>query len=192
METLTMIAEKLNIGLLNAWWYAVAFGIVNIILMIAYPKQFRQRVFTIPKVESKFLKIMFFISLVFFSRGLIIYSIFVPLASSAPWFWCGTIIFVIGLGLYVVALYNFASTSSDEPVTSGVYRLTRHPMQIMSFIMWIGVGIASANLIIMASSIALALISNFSFIAQKQFCMETYGEYYQSYMKKTPRYLFIV
>ncbi|MBA7669129.1 hypothetical protein ES703_77257 [subsurface metagenome] len=192
METLTMIAEKFNIGLLNAWWYPIVYGIANIAFMIAYPKKFRLRMFTIPKVESRFLKAMFFVSLFFFSRGLIIYSIFVPLVLSSPWFWPGTIVFVIGLGLYAVALYNFALTSNDKPVTSGVYRLTRHPMQIMSIIMWIGIGIASANLIIIASSIALALISNFSFIAQEQFCMQTYGEYYQSYMKKTPRYLFFV
>jgi len=190
METLLMIAEKLNIGLMNAWWYPIAFGIVNIAFMIAYPKKFRQRLFAIPKVESRFLKLMFFVSLVIFSRGLIIYSIFVPLVLSSPWFWPGTIVFVIGLGLYAVALYNFASTSDDKPVTSGIYRLTRHPMQIMSIIMWIGIGIASTNLIIIASSIALAIILNFSFISQEQFCMQTYGESYKSYIKKTPRYLF--
>ncbi|MCK4515255.1 MAG: DUF1295 domain-containing protein [Spirochaetaceae bacterium] len=66
-----------------------------------------------------------------------------------------------------MALRNFASTPNSKPVTSGVYRLTRHPMQIMSIVMWIGVGIASANLIIVASSIVLALLSNFSFIAQR-------------------------
>ena len=192
METLSMIAEKLNIGLLNAWWYAIIYGIVNIAFMIAYPKKFRRRLFAIPKAGSRFLKVMFFVSLVIFSRGLIIYSIFVPLVLSSPWFWPGTIVFVIGLGLYAVALYNFASTPDDRPVTSGIFRLTRHPMQIMSIIMWIGIGIASANLIIIASSIALALISNFSFISQEQFCMQTYGEYYQAYMNKTPRYLFFV
>ena len=192
METLVMIADKLNIGLLNAWWYSVAFGIVNLISMIAYPKQFRQRVFAIPRIESRLLKITFFVSMVLFSRGLILYSIFVPLVLNTPWFWTGTTIFVIGLGAYAIALHNFASTPSRKPATSGVYRLTRHPMQIMSMIMWLGVGIASANLIIIASSIALALVSNFSFIAQEQFCMETYGERYRSYMKKTPRYLFIV
>jgi len=192
METLLMIAEKSNIGLVNAWWYPVAFGIVNIAFMIAYPKRFRKRLFAIPKAESWFLKVMFFVSMVLFSRGLIIYSIFVPLAPGSPWFWPGTIVFVIGLGLYAAALYNFASTSDDKPATSGVYRLTRHPMQITAIIIWIGIGIASANMIIIACSVALGLISYFSFISQERFCMRTYGEFYTSYMKKTPRYLFFV
>ena len=98
METLGIMADKLNIGLLNAWWYPVAFGIVNLISMIAHPKQFRQRVFAIPGMESRLLKITFFVSMVLFSRGLILYSVFVPLVLNTPWFWTGTTIFVIGLG----------------------------------------------------------------------------------------------
>ena len=192
METLRVIAEKLNIGFLNAWWYPVAFGFTTAIFMIAYPKHFRKRVFAIPRMESRLLKIVFFVSMVLFNRGLVLYSIFVPLMLNTPWFWTGTTIFVVGLSAYAIALHNFASTPSRKPATSGVYRLTRHPMQIMSMIMWLGVGIASANLLIIATSIALALVSNLSFIAQEQFCIKTYGERYRSYMKKTPRYLFIV
>ncbi len=39
----------------------------------------------------------------------------------------------------VIAMLNFAKTERDKPVVTGIYRLSRHPIQIMAVVMWIGI-----------------------------------------------------
>jgi len=63
-----------------------------------------------------------------FSKGLIIYSIFIPLKLFAINFYVGTIVYLLGLVLTVNAMYTFFRSELSKPVTKGIYKMTRHPM----------------------------------------------------------------
>ena len=77
---------------------------------------------------------------------IIIYSIFLPLKLGMTWFYLGLIIYLLGMTTYMIVMVNFATTPLDrEPVIKGLYPYSRHPMYVVSFIAFIGVGIASAS-----------------------------------------------
>ena len=86
-------------------------------------------------------------------------------------------------------MINFATTPPDQPVTKGVYRISRNPMQVTAILIWIGVGITTASWIILLLCVLQGIFSYPSMIAQERFCIDKYGEPYLEYMKKSPRYL---
>ena len=86
-------------------------------------------------------------------------------------------------------MINFATTAHDKPVTKGMYKISRNPIQVFAVFMWIGVGIATTSWIIIAASIVLAVIYYPAFLVQENFCLNKYGTEYQKYMDITPRYL---
>ena len=117
------------------------------------------------------------------------YSIFVPLQLNTVWFWIGVLIFIFGAILTTLAMINFATTPHDQPVTKGMYLISRNPIQVLAVIMWVGVRIATTSWIIIAASLLLAIVSYPSFLVQERSCLKLYGNAYYEYMKSAPRYL---
>ena len=105
-------------------------------------------------------------------------------------FYIGTIIYFIGMILSVYAMYSFSKVELSKPVITGVFKITRNPMQVMSMIMWVGIGIASGSLILIICAVLVGIVSYPTFRAQERFCIEKYGEEYSEYMKTTSRYIF--
>jgi protein-S-isoprenylcysteine O-methyltransferase Ste14 len=133
-------------------------------------------------------KILSLTSVFLFGRGLMVYSIFVTIKWDSAWFYIGTALFLAGLAVYTRALVNFATTPSDRLVVKGVYRFSRHPIQLLGIVMWIGVGIAATSWVILLVCVIQFFLSRPFLIAQERFCLDTYGESYKEYMQKTPRY----
>lgn len=131
------------------------------------------------------------LGLFIFARGLIVYTFIIPVQLMALNFIIGTIIYLIGMASSVFAIWTFSKAELSGPVTNGIFKITRHPMQVMAVVMWIGVGIASWNWIIIACAGLLGVISLPALKAQECFCIDKYGLEYLDYMKRVPRYLFI-
>jgi protein-S-isoprenylcysteine O-methyltransferase Ste14 len=160
-------------------------------MVAIYGSAFSKRFFRLPVSKSIKQKMPVILSATLFGRALMIFTIFVPLQLNTPWFWVGMSIFVICAILSTIAMINFATTPQDEPVTKGLYRISRNPVQVLAIIMWIGVGMATASWIIIAACLLLAVVSYPSFLAQERSCLEMYGDAYQEYMKSTPRILLL-
>jgi protein-S-isoprenylcysteine O-methyltransferase Ste14 len=133
-------------------------------------------------------KILSLASVFLFGRGLMIYSMFVTIKWTTVWFYLGTAIFLLGLIVYTRSIVNFASTPSDRPVVKGVYRYSRHPIQLLGIVMWLGVGIATTSWVILLACGVQLFLSRSFLIAQERFCLSTYGESHKEYMQQTPRY----
>jgi protein-S-isoprenylcysteine O-methyltransferase Ste14 len=161
------------------------------VLFIIYGRDFAKRFLRFPGSKSIKGKILSMLSFTLFGRVLMLYSIFVPLRTDSSWFWVGILIFSFGTILTTISMVNFATTPLDQPVTKGMYRISRNPIQILAMFMWIGVGMATHSWVIIIASSLLALLYYPSFLAQERYCLETYGEAYKEYMKTTPRYLLI-
>jgi protein-S-isoprenylcysteine O-methyltransferase Ste14 len=181
--------SELSIGWGYAWWFPATYALITILMVAIYGRDFAKRFLRFPVTKSIKQKIPVMLSATLFGRGLMIYSIFVPLQLNSTWFWIGISIFIIGVILSTITMINFATTPHDQPVTKGMYRISRNPIQVLAMIMWIGVGIATTSWIIVAASLLLAIVSYPSFLAQERACLEIYGDAYQKYMKSTPRYL---
>jgi protein-S-isoprenylcysteine O-methyltransferase Ste14 len=180
---------EFQIGWLNGWWYPAVFGLINLVLIAAYgPWTFGKRLVRLPVFASRMEKILSLASVFLFGRGMMIYSVFVTIKWGTPWFIIGTALFLVGLTIYTCALVNFAVTPSDRPVVKGVYRYSRHPIQLLGIVMWIGVGIAVTSWVILIACVIQLFLSRPFLLAQERFCLDTYGESYREYMQKTPRY----
>jgi protein-S-isoprenylcysteine O-methyltransferase Ste14 len=186
------ILPELHIGWWNGWWYPVIYGLINLGVMAAYgPRIFGKRLMCLPPFASLKEKIFSITSMFLFARGMMIYSIFVPLKWATAWIYVGTAVFLLGLIMHTVAMVNFAKTPPDHPVVKGVYRVSRHPMQLVSIVMWIGVGIATASWVLLVACGVQLFLSRPFLVAQERYCLDTYGGSYREYMRRTPRYLFV-
>ena len=179
---------QVNIGLVYAWWFPAVYLLITIIIIVIYGKDFTKRFFRLPGAKFKG-KIPTLLSSTLFSRGIMAYAVFLPLQIDTVWFWIGTSVFSISTILSVVSMINFATTTTGQPVTKGLYRISRHPIQVLAVIMSIGMGIATTSWVIIVASILLAVLSYPTFIVQERSCREMFGNAYAEYESRTPRWI---
>ena len=121
--------------------------------------------------------------------GAVLYSIVLPLQWGTPWFYIGLIVYVCGCIPYIISTVNFAATPLNEPIVTGVYRISRNPMYFFSALMLLGIGIAGASWLMIVFVILYAVVNHHIVLAEERFCSEKYGEPYRAYMRTVPRYL---
>lgn len=186
-DFLISLLQHIEIGWTSGWWFTATFVLINIILIIIYGRAFTKRLFSFPKFQSLKERIISLASVFLFARGLMVYTIFVPFKVGGL-FYIGISIFALGLIAHIMAMINFATTPPDKPVVKGIYQYSRHPMQLLGIIMWLGVGLATTSwVILLACAIQVFLCRSF-LIAQERMCVEFYGEEYSKYMATVPRY----
>jgi len=119
----------------------------------------------------------------------IVYSIFLPLQLGTLWFYIGLPVFLVGLVILAVATANFATTPTEKPATQGVYYLSRHPLYLSMFIIYIGTGIASASWVFILLGIANIFWIRTEALVEERYCLKRYGDTYRKYMNRTPRWI---
>ncbi len=85
--------------------------------------------------------------------------------------------------------YNFATTPKEKPVTKGIYRISRHPMYFFGFLIYGGIGIASASWLYLLLAAAYIIFNNISVRVEERVCLKKYGDAYREYMNRTPRWI---
>jgi protein-S-isoprenylcysteine O-methyltransferase Ste14 len=185
------LLQHIEIGWAGGWWFTGAFGLMNIILIMIYGRAFTKRLFSFPKFQSLKEKIISLASVFLFTRALLVYTVFVPIRVGGVLFYMGITVFVLGLIVHANAMISFATTRPDKPVVKGAYQYTRHPMQIMGIVMWLGVGMSTGSWIILLACVMQIFLCRRFLIAQERSCLESYGEEYSKYMANVPQYLLL-
>lgn len=174
----------------NVYLYFLGYGLVTALTMLFMPKDKRKKILTYTPQGSTIEKLSTTVSLI--SRyGAMGLSIFLPISWNQYTFWIGNILYVIGLTLATIAMWQFAKVRFDKPITTGIYRITRNPMQVMGFVMNIGIALIGNRLFFWILTVINIITSYPMFLMQEQFCLDKYGKKYADYMKKTPRILLI-
>ncbi len=181
------LVPEFQISLWGGWWFLAVYALLNIGLIAAYPRDFAQRVFGVPEFDSQKERVFSILNFVLYMSAMS-YCVFLPLKPGTLWFYAGLAIFGLGIILFTMAMINYANTPPDHPVTSGIYRISRHPMQVTALIVWLGAGFATGSWVMIAACIAQGFLSYPSMVAQERSCIEKYGETYREYMKTAPRY----
>lgn len=114
--------------------------------------------------------------------------ILTPLAIGSIEFFIGIILFILGMIGEVIAVINFKMTPLDEPVTQGLYRISRNPQETMLSIALFGACFAVGSWFLIILFGFSRIFNHFHILAQEQACLKEYGKIYQDYMKKVPRY----
>jgi protein-S-isoprenylcysteine O-methyltransferase Ste14 len=119
-----------------------------------------------------------------------VYSIFLPLRLGTIWFYVGLPIALVGVVTFVMVIMSFVTTPiGEKPITTGLYRYSRHPMYITQLVMLIGAGIASASWLFLLLSIVYTGLGFIYAGSEERMCLEKYGDTYREYMERTPRWI---
>jgi len=120
----------------------------------------------------------------------IIYSIFLPIILGTAWLYTGLAIFLLALIISIVASINIATTGlNSEPITKGVYRISRHPIYFSGFLMFLGIGIACASWVFILFALAWIVMWHIAVRSEEGFLLQKYGDSYRDYMNRTPRWI---
>jgi protein-S-isoprenylcysteine O-methyltransferase Ste14 len=70
------------------------------------------------------------------------YSVFLPLKLGTVWFYVGLFIYLLGVIIDFMASVSWATNPLDKPITTGIYSISRNPMDFGNFVALVGTSIA--------------------------------------------------
>jgi protein-S-isoprenylcysteine O-methyltransferase Ste14 len=174
-----------DIGIWNAW----IFMLINFLPMLIFMRVHKGLLEDSLKSYSEVNKTVYYIEWTLWALAFV-YSIFLPLRLGTIWFYTGIPIAMVGVITYVMITVSFVTTPiGKEPITTGLYRYSRHPMYISQLVMFIGAGIASASWLFLLLTIAYTVLGLIYSGSEEHFCLEKYGDAYREYMDRTPRWI---
>ena len=185
------LIPALKIGWLNGWILLCLLYLIFGILLLAFPKSVRARLYDYDKSGWSKTQRSFYVIGKLLALVSLILMILTPLKIGAKFFIPGIILFAFGLAGFIIALFNFKNTPLDQPITRGLYRISHHPQVFMLFIASIGICIAIGSWLVLFIVIISSLFLRFRDIAEEKACLKRYGDSYRAYMKRVPRYFLI-
>jgi protein-S-isoprenylcysteine O-methyltransferase Ste14 len=180
-----------EIGLWNAWVLQVLFFLTLSISNLLMSKEARERT----KRATQFVplsgtqKIMAYSTHFLIMPFTVIYSIVLPLKIGTVWLYVGFLIFSAALVMTLMTTHSFATTPLNEPVTKGIYRISRHPTYLSGFFLYVGMGVACLSWVMALCGVLWAVLWNSVVPVEERFLLEKYGESYREYMERTPRWI---
>ena len=166
-----------SINLFGAWCFVLVYLIFAYGLWFLFPSYIQIRFSRIPKIKyvTNTYQILYLLFLVL--------SIFISIELNI-WFYLGLFIYLVGLSIYISAIYYFAINEWNKPVMSGIYRYFRHPVYFGFFLIMLGISLAALSYILFLLSIFIAYLSYLIAQKEEQQCVKDYGNLYSKYLKK--------
>jgi len=179
-----------RLGLWNAWifvlsFFLIAFGLTSLIMKVFFPNK-ESRPDKPPFNEKE--KRLYSISQVAIWASNI-YSIFLPLKLGTAWFYAGFAIYLLGMIFTIIAAINLETTPLDKPATKGLYRISRNPIYLGCFLIYVGIGIACASWLFLLLTTIWIILYDILVAPEEHWCLEKYGDAYREYMDRTPRWI---
>lgn len=174
-----------------AWVLIALFLLTNFILVSIYRKKYKGRIFILPHMENKTERIYGLLN-ISINIGLIAYSFFIPLKLDVHFLTVGLSIYALGFIFYAMSMMSYANFEGDKPATKGVYKISRHPMQVSTVFVFLGIGVAALSYLYIILSFTTLFVMYPNLISQENYCIKRYGDDYLKYMKNSPRYLFFI
>ena len=114
--------------------------------------------------------------------------IFTPLKLHSPCLFVGGCLYLLGwLGL-IVSILNYRDTPLDQPVTRGLYRISRHPQIVSTTLIALGICLAVGSWLAVSILAVAKVLEHYGILAEEEACLKQYGESYRSFMERVPRY----
>jgi len=155
-------------------------------LLKAFPKDVVARLFDRSRWDRR--QRIFTVIGKLFSLACLVLIIFTPLQIGSSAFFLGMILYALGLVGLVIAIFDFRNTPLDQPVTRGLYRVSRHPQIVMLFVLFLGMCLAIGSWLALFMLMMSKVFQHFGILAEEEACLAQYGESYRAYMKRVPRY----
>jgi protein-S-isoprenylcysteine O-methyltransferase Ste14 len=176
----------LELSFTSGWLLLIWLYITQPIVLLVVPKDVRTRLLD----RSTFTRSQWILTGI--SKFLVIIVQFIilltPLKLGSLEFVLGTFLFIFGIIGEVSAVFSFTKTPLNEPVTRGLYKISRNPQETMLTVALFGACIAVGSWFLVLIFGLSRIFNHFQIIAQEQACLQEYGKSYQNYMEKVPRY----
>jgi protein-S-isoprenylcysteine O-methyltransferase Ste14 len=179
----------LNLGWMNGWIPALLFYGVFIILLKVFPKETVDRLYensgwTIDQARPAKIGLPF-------ALAALILLPFTPLKFDQSLFWVGVILYLLGFGGFIYSLHSFNITPLGQPVTDGLYKISRNPQWVAFAFTLIGISLMVASWTILILVSVRIIMNHFRILGEEQALEDQYGEPYLEYKRAVPRYLLI-
>lgn len=180
------LMPTLKLGWLNGWLPLALLPLTEGTLFWAFPKEVVARLFDRSGWSRK--QVTFTVLGKLCALACLLLIIFTPLKTGSPVLVIGLVVVVLGLIGFVKALFDFKNTPLDQPVTRGIYKISRHPQIFMASVMILGSCIAVGSWLALILLLSARLFSHFGILAEEEVCLKQYGDAYRAYMNRVPRY----
>jgi len=120
---------------------------------------------------------------------LFVYSIFLPLKLGTAWFMVGFAIYLVGIVMFLTSMITAAKTPMGQIFSRGMYRYSRHPLYISFLFIFMGISVASASWVFLLLSMGWMFFPISQVASEEDGCLESFGNEYQEYMHRTPKWL---
>lgn len=180
-----------DLGLWNAWIFMTLLLVAGFVPLYIDNEKTEKRCEGEPTGNelSKTTKITHLITHMIILPFGLIYSIFLPLKLGTFWFYVGLPIYLLGLVMALMFSISFATAPLGEPISKGVYAISRHPGYFAYFLGLVGIGIACASWVFLLCGLVWIVSWNFGVVEEEQILLEKYGNAYRDYMKQTSRWI---
>lgn len=101
----------------------------------------------------------------------------------------GIAVYAAGILLLAVTVCHFAVLSENGFNQSGIYRLSRNPMYIAYFIIFLGCVLLTQSPLLLAFVLIFQISAHWIIRSEERWCREQFGKAYLQYMKRVRRYL---
>ncbi len=175
-----------RLGLWNLWLPTLGFYLIFGLLLWIFPLEVVRRLYDrsywTPEQHrrSRLPKLLGLVMLIL--------EIFIPIRPGLSSFWPGLGIYLLGLIGVVWALITYRLTPLDQPVTAGLYRVSRNPQWVSLVWIFFGTTILSGSWFVIGLVILMAAVGHYRILAEENACLIQYGDSYQTYLNQVPRY----
>jgi protein-S-isoprenylcysteine O-methyltransferase Ste14 len=177
---------QLQMGWLNGWLPLLFLALTDGLLFWVFPKKVVKRLFERSGWSHRQITLTVIGKL--FAVVCVVLVILSPLKVGSSVFYLGLLVIIFSAAGLAWALLDYRYTPMDEPVVRGIYRLSRHPQILMSSFFLLGACLAVGSWTAILLLLITRLFSHPSLVAEEEACLRLYGERYQAYRDRTPRY----
>jgi len=179
----------LKLGWLNGWLIVILLGVVEGALFLAFPRWVVRRLFDRSGWSQK--QRAFTIAGKLAALACLLLLSLTPLKIGHPVFVVGIVWSGLSLVGLAIAMFDFRNTPPDQPVTRGIYRLSRHPQIVMSSQVILSACIAVGSWPAVGLWVIARVLEHFGILAEEEVCIRQYGEPYRTYLQHCPRYFWL-
>lgn len=101
--------------------------------------------------------------------------------------WIGLIIYVVGAVFMLLSVITFSK--DQNIVTKGIYKISRNPMYIGYFLIFIANSIIMNSVLYLTITVIYQIAVHFLIISEERWCQLVFKDEYLDYKKSTRRYL---
>ena len=185
------IVPALQFGLWNAWIFMVLLYAAAFVPLIIGNQKVEKRMAGEPTGSelTRVTKITNIITHLVIMPFTMIFSILLPLKLGTWWFYAGLLIYLLGLIFVLLYSISFATAPLGEPICTGIYAISRHPQYLGFFLAYAGTALACTSWIFLLCALVWIVAWGFGVGEEEKILLEKYGEPYQQYMNRTPRWI---